>query len=433
MDFKDFALYCNLQEKVCIILRRVEQKRRKYKMKKKLFIFLTCLMIECLASDRFELNSTRHEQRTVSKEVITQLDRVYRNLDISPNFKTANIKNNKWVKEQFAKIKEAEEIEICTEDKCYIECTYINKGNDTIIISAPGFGSSREQLIPYLDLFADFDLLLVNYWGKSSRKTDNPTYNRGLQYPAYKYFSHRWIREMLDIKAAVKYIRNLNKYKQVIGVAKCYSTLRFCEVQALAEQNKEAAFDKLILDSPWLSMQSVAEKVSGSPFLCCTQTSDKTPTLLKLLFRPQILRSALIALGRVTFQLDFRKISIIDPISQITQCPILFIYGKNDAFVIESEFNKIWNSVQTQKLALITPFGHSANHIKGKAIYKFITNMFIQTNHLDNFCNLANAKIINENVFNIFLKPEVKKLIHEYVKDELICSPDGKYMVSLVE
>jgi len=66
-------------------------------------------------------------------------------------------------------------------------------------------------------------------------------------------------------------------------------------------------------------------------------------------------------------------------LKQISQASILFIHGTNDLLIpLESVFDEIFESASsTDKVALITPFGHVDNIQSNPASYKFVCDQFI--------------------------------------------------------
>ena len=127
----------------------------------------------------------------------------------------------------------------------------------------------------------------------------------------------------------------------------------------MAEQKAQEAgkhlFDKLILDSTWLSlrgfMKSIYKKSSvfATPFLGFAS-----------LFVP--------------------KVGVERHIPYVQDVPTLFIHGAGDSLVPLEHFKRIWQSAIniSQKAALITPYEHVQNFEK-TPFYKSVVDQFVHS------------------------------------------------------
>lgn len=325
----------------------------------------------------FSLVNETGKSVALSEDFIKQIQDQYQYLNKSPFFDTKKIKNNKWVKKEFTKLG-GRELRAPTADGRSVPCSYFNRGKKDLIIIAAGFCTEKERLAPLLEICSDYDIVLVHYWSISR--------NNG------RSFAERFKREASDIQAVLALVNNpkyMRPYEQYIGLAKCYSTLTFTQVQATAEEQNKRCFDKLILDSCWLSLHTLAAKIVADPFLSFNFSHGGAPRWLKWITKQPTVKKMLMGSSEGICSLDSKEFSILNHISKIKQCPILFIQESGDLFCNAEEFQTIWDAThcdaaQTKKYAFLTPFEHSMCHIKGKELYKFACDSFI-TNNLSPF------------------------------------------------
>ena len=340
-----------------------------------LIVFLP-LMVSNAIFTQFYIRSPDNRIQ-VSNLVLEKAKKDYAYLNKSELFVTKNIKNNAFVKANFKK-KKGQEVNLKTEDKRFVRAFYFNRGKDKIIVMAPGFGSSVEVLAPMIEIFSDYDLLLVNYWGMGKNLAEDKSVTAWYRNPAQRYFSERFQREERDILAAVKFVRDKKNYKQVVGLAQCYSTFTYSKAQVTSQKRKIKCFDKLIFDGCWYSAYSVGMKITDDPYMCCDQTNGGSPRLIRWVLKPKFIKLPLIKFFEIVCSLDLKSVSIIPYIKNIKNVPILFIHATNDLMVTHKEFEEIWKVTSTNKAAFITPYKHTINHLKGKEIYKYTCEQFIK-------------------------------------------------------
>ena len=211
-----------------------------------------------------------------------------------------------------------EDIKIETEDNRIITCTYLNRNKSRLVISATGFGHTRKAVAPIAELFDNCDILFVNYWAmdKEGKYTsDNEVKPSFIQ----NNFSHRFERDSNDIKAALHYI-DINfedRYQEIIGFGKCFGTYVITKAQAELEEENRRSFDKLILDSPWLSVHKVAKKIALDPYLSCNLQNGGAPNIIKYFTQYKAVRNFFIVLTENVFILNFRDYSLIDQLNKI--------------------------------------------------------------------------------------------------------------------
>lgn len=336
----------------------------------------------------------------------------------SPLFKTSNLKDSQWLEAERDALG-GEEVTIETDDNCLVPCWYFNRGKDKAVLIAPGFGGGFEEMLSLVEIYSDYDVLLLDYWGHGPHDATDKSKTAWYRNPADRFFSERFRREHLDIEAALRFLddprtngreeKEQGPYKEIIGAGNCYSTLVLSKVQADAEQEGKKAFDKLIFDSSWLSTYDVAKKVAHDPYLSFDQIHGGAPWILRMFMNIPYLDSALLKLGECVLGIDLHEHSIIQHISQVN-CPILFIQGSADKLVTNDEFQTILSACNAPILVLKTPDKHSVIRYKSKEIYKFIVDIFI-ANGIDDiaFHQQDMHGVIN---FHLNNKPEAEQLNH---------------------
>jgi hypothetical protein len=128
---------------------------------------------------------------------------------------------------------------------------------------------------------------------------------------------------------------------------------------AIAQSKQEALgkklFDKLILDSPFISFKDVYKMAKKNP-------NQSYVNNLILAITPEAL---------------IPDISIKTSLSKIKNVPILFIQGRKDSmFSLEAFFSDAWLPTTSEKVLLLTPYEHVHNGTDW-GIYSFICNQFI--------------------------------------------------------
>ncbi|MCB9493135.1 MAG: hypothetical protein H6679_02570 [Epsilonproteobacteria bacterium] len=232
--------------------------------------------------------------------------------------------------------------------KVRINVEYCDNGKDKILIIGPGYNNKKEHMQVYAQKFnPEYDILLFDYrWAKLKK------YYMKLStifHPLNKLVYH----PVQEVEAVVNYAKSKKEYQQVIGLGKCYSATAFIMAEQKAQEAGGRLFDKLILDSTWLSlrgfMKSIYKKSSifATPFLGFAS-----------LFVP--------------------KVGVERHIPYIQGVPTLFIHGSGDSLVPLDHFKRIWQSAVnlSQKAVLVTPHEH-VEHLSNTPFYKNVIDQFI--------------------------------------------------------
>lgn len=261
----------------------------------------------------------------------------------------------------------AQELPLQTSDRQNVAAYHLKRDSDTLIIAACGFPAHKEQMIGDVALFGNYDLLFLDFrWAAEGYCSDQNT----IRHPVKRIV----LDCIADVQAALAYAQHCG-YKTIIGHGICFSAGLFVLTQEQAQLANSRCFDKLILDSCWVSLNAFADNIIKDPYLLWYWGKGGSPVWLKI-----IMRLFYLPLYGLSYML-LPRTAITDAIVNIKNTPLLFIHGANDALISLDKFEQLWQCVlQTNATALITPYGHSNNHSKNPGVYAYYCNQFITKN-----------------------------------------------------
>ncbi len=259
----------------------------------------------------------------------------------------------------------AQKITLETADKCAIEAYHLKRGSPTLVITAGGFPTNKEVMINATALFEHCDVILFDFrWAQ-------PNY-----FHRQQTILHPFTTIILDCTkdvAAILAYAHQHGYKRVIGHGVCFGAGLFVLAQRQAQKDGTACFDKLILDSCWLSLDAFADAIIKDPYLLWRWGKGGAPLVLKILTR--ICYLPVYGLCWLTLP----AIDIGDTLKQLRDTPILFLHGSDDKLVPLDKFNRLWICAShVPSTALVTPFEHSKNDKNMPALYAYLANQFIE-------------------------------------------------------
>jgi len=257
-----------------------------------------------------------------------------------------------------------------------VNFSWYQSGKAELIVLAVGKGGTPKDKLPFIKEFTqNYDVITFDYeWQNPA-----PLYKRlaRIASPLKRYFEHNY----REIHAIVNYVRQQKKYDCIIGHAECYSAFMFVKAQAL--NGDIQLFDKLVLDSPILSVKNVIKSLFKNPALCANPLDGESSVLVKTLVGNKLFLKLIdICSKDYSIQEYLAKINI----------PVLFIRGMNDAMVNEGDFLTLWKTANDLKVAFMTPYHHadSFKQKNGRREYLYIENLFIQN---------AFAVLLSQNLF----------------------------------
>jgi len=263
----------------------------------------------------------------------------------------------------------AKKLSLKTHDHITVEAYHLKKSMDTLLIAAPGFPGEKEIMINLAAMFPQYDLLLFDFrWANSD------------YFKQKKIFLHPY-RSLIDdcikdVRCILDYAHS-NHYKQIIGLGTCYSAGLFPMAQEYAQQNKLPQFNKLILDSCWLSLHAFADNWIKDPYLTFRWGKGGAPIWLKRLMQSFIIHKPLYSLSKIVLP----SITISNTLKKLMDTPLLFIHGQKDPLISIDKFEQLWTSAaHLPRSALITPHGHNNHDTKALMLYTEVCTKFIQDN-----------------------------------------------------
>lgn len=268
-------------------------------------------------------------------------------------------------------------VELLTQDYAPIKCTYFNRGSDKLLIVGEGFTNEREKMTPFVDMF-DCDIVLFDFRGHGYEvfnffDLDTWTLNLGkVSFGMDSSISCLAAEEEKDVFAVVDYFSQKKQYKQINGIALCYSAFIFLKAVAF----RPGLFNKIILDGTWLSIPLLIEKLKKDPkMLCVPQRGGWGDSWL---WKKKWAQDSLLWVAENIWGLNFNDFSLLEYLPQIKDTSLLFFYGKNDLMVHRNEWEQIWDGIThvENRAAIITSNPHVINHLKQKEFYKLACDAF---------------------------------------------------------
>ena len=384
-------------------------------IKKILFFILSSLNIICLDIYNYDTCIlTENKNFELSQEVKNIAFNNNKSLGLSKFFDTSKIINSNWVKNELQKDRTYQELIAQTSDNKTVEFSYFNRDSDTLILIGPGFTNSKEKMVPFVHMFIDYDVAILNFRGHGhSEWRFSPLYNlMGIDSNIQLGAS-----EENDIFAVIEALTKNKKYKKIIGLGICFGAFIFVKAEAIAKEKNLKLFDKLILDGCWLSLDLAKEKIFNDPYLIISPQYGGAPDYLKSIFQNKIFRNSLEWCVESVCSIKFAHISLEKYLKEV-KIPILIFQGKNDLMISRNEFEEIWNNLETEKIAIITSNPHVHNHLRSKELYKLVCDIFIEEN-FSSFINiLSDYKKLNENLASKtenFHKQDIKDFLKPIV------------------
>jgi pimeloyl-ACP methyl ester carboxylesterase len=307
-------------------------------------------------------NGTLTSKPFFTTTVIKEISRV-RNLIVNPPANLAHYKG--------------QELALTTEDAHTIHALYFNRNSDTLIVCAPGFGYHKEVMVPFVDLYPNYDVVIMDQRGHGLEAKAQGVFDRCARasfgiVPSLITYGEK---ETHDVHQLVSTLRQnaSGRYKKVIGLGFCYSSLIFGK----AAVQFPGLFDKLIVDGSITSLKKVFMRMQKNPLMLAhLRAGGIGPSWLQ---NSTFFYSMLTTLQKHLFNRAFdSELVNAQNLSKLT-IPVMFVHGHQDVMVSDKEFEKLWSTATScEKVAFLTNNRHLINHLKDKELYHHITTCFIE-------------------------------------------------------
>ncbi|MBU1007737.1 alpha/beta fold hydrolase [Candidatus Dependentiae bacterium] len=342
---------------------------------------------------------------------------LYKNLNFSPLFITANLLDPKKMRSQLLTpyLCDGKNITVKTSDGETIHCTFFDRNSKKLLIIGTGFGNEREKVAPLIHMFDKYDIVIFDYRGHGYDQPKLLDTSQWLIKPNQKlqqiidqitpYID--WAKvpnlninkttlgmsEEKDLLAAINHFKEKKSYEKLFGIGFCFSSF----VLAKTAAQNPGLFNKIILDSSMHSPQNIINRITESPQLLFDPQRGSWSSLLKTNSYDTNLLSKLVS----TFlQKSFSKLSITikttdQYLSQLQNTPVLFFHGKGDLMTPYNEdFMKNFTQTKIEEKAAIIfeNSRHLTNHIKYKELYKAFSKSFFELPYNSFISSLKNPE-----------------------------------------
>lgn len=262
---------------------------------------------------------------------------------------------------------QAPEQVLSTPDGHAVHYFHIKRGSPTLVICASGFPEECQTMAYLAAVFEPYDVLFFDFrWAHEQNF-----------FSSWPMILHPYRAAIFDCVADVNAVlayAHAGGYKQVVGAGVCYSSGMFILAQEQARKNGERGFDKLILESCWLSMQAFADNFLRDPYLVTQWGRGGAPAWLRAITSS----FPLYHIMRLLAYLILPHFGLDEHLKQVGDTPILFVHGRNDVLVSLDKFQQLWQAAGPASVALITPFQHSNNSSKAREVYTHVSRAFIE-------------------------------------------------------
>lgn len=297
----------------------------------------------------------------------------------SSHLYTLKLSNPEQSEDQIIDLTQAQPIKLKTNSGIAFDALFFDRHSTVALVLGQGFPASKESMTCFAKLFQDYDIIVFDYrWSNICSYLLRPS-------SIFQPVKSLVLNEIEEVVSVINFLKSYKNYSQIIGLGECYSNFLFVAAQVREQKENSILFDKLILDSCWLSLKSFTKSISIDPLLPLYPQTGGCPNFIKSLLSSRFINKPLLYL--ISFFIP--RLTIKNYLSKLHSTPILFIHGINDKMVPVEHFNRIWSYAKsTPKVALLTPYGHSEN-LYDKYIYKQVCDNFISSSNISEFtCKL---------------------------------------------
>lgn len=271
--------------------------------------------------------------------------------------------------------------EVTTRDGAVIEGTFFDRKSDVLLVVGGGFTATREMRSSLLPMFLDYDVVLFDFRGHGYKQfsfVDPASWAVSLSSLLLNIDVKKCglcSLEEEDVLAVVSAFKQHKTYNKVFGIAGCYGAGIFLKSQSLFP----GLFDKLVLDSSWVSTRMLMESYQRDPGFILVDHNhggleDTWP------WNTTWMKEIATWLAFNVFGFFEPGVNLLDLVPNIRDTSLLFFYSKKDRVVLRDQFEKLWHALSSscQKSLVITSNSHSLSHVQQKEVFCLLTNLFFE-------------------------------------------------------
>ena len=266
-----------------------------------------------------------------------------------------------------------EMIQIQTEDGYCVFGELFDRGSDVLLVVGSGFPTPREKMVPFLALFSEYNILFIDYVGQEL----NHIPQTWIGSFTYRFFdvdmcaTRLGSTDEIDVINLVKTVKQRKIYSHCYGLALCHSASIFVKASII----EPTLFEKLIIDGCWPSIKQVIKKVAHDPFLICGRQPPNSPC--RFITYQDWFQNFACYLVEMLTKLKLSDIKSIEEHLPHLTIPVLFFQSSKDCYCSLEQFENIWKSINSDKVAVFTPHFHGKNYLYGTKIYEAIASAFL--------------------------------------------------------
>ena len=168
------------------------------------------------------------KKKDLTQEATEQARASYAHFAGSVNFNPILIKEDGFREQAFAQLRGVQRFTVRGAHGNPFEAMLIDRGSNKVVVIGAGFKQDCKKMLPFLDIFAHYDVVLFDYSSHNERQT--LTYLKRWWNTLDEYY----IDAQQDVRALVNQVKSIKQYDQVYGFGLCYSGAIFVELNRAA-------------------------------------------------------------------------------------------------------------------------------------------------------------------------------------------------------
>jgi len=200
-----------------------------------------------------------------------------------------------------------------------------------------------------LELFPNYDILFIDYFGQGLNHTPSTLLGK-LTYHLF----------------------NVDMNATKLGSSDEVDVINFVK----AAIKESSLFEKLLIDGCWPSIKLVIKKIARDPSLICGKQPPSSPC--PFITHRESFQNGACSLVEKLAHIKLSEIQSIEDKIQFLKIPILFFQSAKDCYCTEKQFENIWQSVSSDKIAILTPHFHGRNYLKDAITFQKTSHIFFE-------------------------------------------------------